>query len=286
MSIDARHTSHFFLGGYDLEMLTLRELLENKSCHFTDHRLQWGASASAYASEIQRARSLGRTPVLVELNYDLEPSLRDSVIEIDHHSSRAGADAPTSLEQVLSLLQIPISDFQSNRWWQLVAANDRGHIRAMRNLTPSASDEEVRAVRLADLQAQGTTEKEIENAKDLLHQTKRYLATGKLMIVQCPSNRTSLTAEVCEPFLGGPGFENLLVIGDTELAFYGAGWIVERLASASPAGGCWFGGSLPEYGFWGGVSALIGFDAVSFIAELLTDTSGLSDTDNDVAFGA
>ena len=39
----------------------------------------------------------------------------------------------------------------------LVAANDKGHIRAMRSLQPTPTDEEMRAIRLADLECQGVS---------------------------------------------------------------------------------------------------------------------------------
>lgn len=266
---------HFFLGGRDLEMLAIAELLCERDVKFSDAGLAWGARASTYSEEICGALESGVTPVLVELENDLSREIRTKVVVIDHHGARAGEHAATSLEQVLDLLGILKSVFTANRWWQLVAANDRGHIRAMRELNVPATDEEIRAVRLADLRAQGTTDELIATAKQLVRGTQRVAADGKLTIVGCPNDRTSLAAEVCEPLHGGPGFVNLLVVGETEYAFYGEGFIVSGLADASPDGACWFGGALPRFGFWGCKAESIGFCPESFVVELLA--SGRAD---------
>jgi hypothetical protein len=52
-----------------------------------------------------------------------------------------------------------------------------------------------------------------------------------------------------ESALGGPGFENLLIVSPSELNFFGEGRIVLDLNEAFPGG--WLGGSLPDRGFWG-----------------------------------
>ena len=101
----------FFLGGYDLEMLTIRQLIEEVGdIPLHDRHVGWGAKASTYGSEITACQSAGRTPVLVELNDDLgldATATTKPVVLIDHHDERAGRDVPTSLEQVFELLQLP-----------------------------------------------------------------------------------------------------------------------------------------------------------------------------------
>ncbi len=94
----------FFLGGHDLEMVTIRKLLEREAPgRFRDKGLGWGALASSYEEEISTALEEGFIPVLVELEDDL--GLEDRPILIaDHHGSRAGKDAATSLHQVFRLL--------------------------------------------------------------------------------------------------------------------------------------------------------------------------------------
>ena len=119
----------FFLGGSDLEMQTIRALLEETAPgHFHDRHLGWGARASAYRQEIGRALSAGLTPVLVELQDDLGLDLGRVVI-VDHHGEHAGSDKPTLLQQIFALLDLPAERW--TRWFALVAANDRGHIAEM-----------------------------------------------------------------------------------------------------------------------------------------------------------
>ena len=48
---------------------------------------------------------------------------------------------------------------------------------------------------------------------------------------------------------GGPGFNNLLVISPNQINFYGAGFVIQQLVDKFPAG--WYGGELPDRGFWG-----------------------------------
>lgn len=259
----------FFLGGHDLEMLTIRELLTSRGLEFRDADLSWGAKASAYGSQLKIETERGRTLVLVELELDIALPASADVVLIDHHGPLAGTDQPSALEQVARRLGIEAVEFVSNRWWQLVAANDRGHVRAMRSLDPPATDEEVRLVRQRDLTAQGVTDDDLATARARAAEAIR-LANGRLTVVRCPTNRTGLVAEMMEPFFGGAGYENLLVIGHSQVGFYGQGSLVTRLAEASPpAPASWYGGSLPEYGFWGAESDALEFDPERRLVEWL-----------------
>lgn len=263
------HHDAYFLGGADLEMATIREVLASRGQRFHDKGLSWRARASDYASEITAEQSAGNTPVLIELFNDLPEPIRSQVIEIDHHGQLAGADSPTALEQILSRLGISRHAFQSDRWWQLVAANDRGHILGMRSLTPPATDEEIGTVRLADLQTQGITDHDRQRIGASLA-SRRNLAGGRLTVLNISDNRTSLAAELMETYLGGPGFQNLLVNGSDEVALYGEGRLVAELVAASPEPPeSWSGGSLPAFGFWGALSEALDFNPESLLLELL-----------------
>lgn len=234
----------FFLGGRDLEMITIRDLLGETShggCH--DKALSWGARASDYSAEIAETIAAGRTPVLIELENDLE--LReDEFINIDHHGARAGREAPTSLHQVFALLDLPADKW--TRWHKLVAANDRGYIPEM--LAEGATPEEIRQVRAADRQAQGITEAEEIAAEESLKQIET-VADGRLTIVRLPHSRTAAVSDRLEPALGGPGYQNLAIISPSSINFYGSGRLILALADRFPGG--WYGGALPERGFWG-----------------------------------
>ena len=104
----------FFLGGNDLEMSEIRNILNDKGIEFHDKNLGWGARAAPYEAEIAQVANSGKIPVLIELNNEPkkdyngnEPktiSLPNNTIDIDHHDQRASEDP--SLIQVLNLLEL------------------------------------------------------------------------------------------------------------------------------------------------------------------------------------
>jgi len=235
----------FFLGGRDLEMQTIAELLRSHvpAERIHDQHLQWGACASAYEREIRDAVEQGLVPVLIELAADVP--LSEQVLIVDHHGERSGTERPTSLEQVFQLLGRPAAEW--TRRMALVAANDRGHTRAMASL--GATWEEMQAIRAADRRAQGITAEEEELAARSVQRAER-LCSGRLTLVRLPHERAAAVADLMDPLLGGVGYENLLVCCPETVTFFGEGPVIESLRTAFPDG--WWGGALPECGFWGG----------------------------------
>jgi hypothetical protein len=235
----------YFLGGVDLEMTEIRNLLEEVGlgARIVDHSLRWGALASAYEPEIRAALAAGETPVLIELSDDLPEDIdRGRLVVIDHHGVRAGVAKPSSLRQVFDLAGAP-RDARWTRQRALVEANDVGHIPAMRAL--GASAEEIRAVRDADRAAQGVTDAtEAESRLALAGAQKR----GSLLIVRTTAANSSAIGDFVTPEYGGPGAENLVVVMPDKVAFFGSGAVVQALADVP---GCWYGGALPEHGYWG-----------------------------------
>lgn len=235
----------FFLGGHDLEMIAIRELIENHSSAIVhDKRLRWGARASDYRQEINAALAAGATPVLVELEQDLDLP-EDKARIVDHHGDSAGHDKPTCLEQVFALLELPRHLWTRHR--ALVAANDRGYIPAMRQEL-NATPEEIRTIRQQDRQAQGITADEERAAIAAIDEIE-YCCHGRLAIARLPHNRTAALVDRLQPEAGGPGIDNILVISPGEVNFYGTGAAVAALAKKYPSG--WYGGDLPVKGFWG-----------------------------------
>lgn len=256
----------FFLGGYDLEMVTIRDLIADAAgTELHDRRLRWGAKASHYGDEIAEAMTGDRTPVLVELENDLglpavdataiigvqtemaggrrpEVGVAGRAIVVDHHGEGAGADAPTSLEQVFDLLGLPPERW--TRWLDLVAANDRGYITELRAI--GATDEEIRRVRAADRAAQGITPAEEEAAASAVRSAELRCG-GALLVIRLPHSRTAAATDRVE--LEGNAPENILVLSPHEANFYGRGDVVSALASRYAAS--WSGGALPFRGFWG-----------------------------------
>jgi len=235
----------FFLGGHDLEMVTIRDLLVAEAhARVHDKGLGWGAKASAYAAEIEEALARGCLPVLVELEDDLNLEGSTKAVVIDHHGARAGKDKPTSLHQVFDVLHLPQSRW--TRWFDLVAANDRGYIPALMEI--GASRDEVISIRAADRAAQGiTAEQEAQGERAVA--TAQVLADGRLTLVSLPHDRTAAVADRLELALGGPGFENLFILGSDTVNVFGDGGLILALSREFPTG--WFGGALPDRGFWG-----------------------------------
>ena len=234
----------FFLGGQDLEMCTIRELLaETAPDRWYDKKLGWGAKASVYGEEIGRTLAAGYLPVLIELVNDLALSAEQCLV-VDHHGERAGTEQPTSLHQVFSLLGLPPSCW--SRWFDLVAANDRGYIPAL--VAIGATQEEIVRVRRADRIAQGITPAE-EQAGAEAAANIEVVADGALAIAHLPHARTATVVDRLQPELGGPGYPNILVYSPDQVNFFGEGSWVFALSQRFPDG--WYGGALPERGFWG-----------------------------------
>ncbi len=232
----------FLLGGHDLEMLTLRDLLQAHGVQFGDHDLAWGARASAYRADIDTALARGAQPVAVELENDLPVDLAQHILWIDHHGDQAGADHPCSLRQAFDLLGLPESEW--TRHFQLVAANDIGHIAVMRAV--GASDDEMRAIRLAEFAARGICARHLEETCQALNQAEKPLLD--LTVVRLPHDYTGTVTDMADPLFGGKGVTDILAIGPNEWGFYGSGARVQALAEHL---GGWLGGALPGTGYWG-----------------------------------
>ena len=236
----------FCLGGRDLEMLAIRELLKrHPEFRVHDRGLSWGAKASAYLEDIRQALSSDRTPVLVELEIDLPDDIpRDRLHIVDHHGPLAGIDRPTSIEQIFKLLGLPHEAW--TRDLALIAANDRGHTTGMMRI--GATLAEMLDIRRRDRAAQGITESEEEQGREAAANSEQHFG-GKLTVVQLPHGRTATVTDRLDELLGGPGYQNLLILGLQQTTFFGSGRYIDALRTAFSDG--WFGGELPRRGYWG-----------------------------------
>ena len=231
----------FFLGGHDLEMLTIAALVRAQlgSAAVVDKGLRWGAQADAYAAEIDAWRAAGGTAVLVEL--PAPGFVGEDVVEVDHHGART-AD-PSALRQVFSLLGLPAESW--TRHFSLVEANDIGHVAAMRAIGATAA--EMATIRAADRAAQGITEAEEMAGRDALA-AARFALDGRLMVVDLPHGRT---ATAMDPLAleQERALQDVLILTPGGPHFFGSGGAVAALDDAFPGG--WRGGHLPQRGFWG-----------------------------------
>ena len=250
----------FFLGGYDAEMVEIKKILEEQRIEFFDKNLSWGASLSAYKHDLKNL-SPEKVPVFIELRLD-RPYPENSII-IDHHGEKAGKDKKTSIEQVANLLGITL-----NRKQQLISANDRGHIRAMRKIC--AEDKEIEEIRLMDRKAQGVTDDDERLAEESIsHKTERV--GDSAVIVDSLTDKTSpvvdrLYNDFKHIFVYTPG---------GALNYFGEGEVVCRLTEIyekkkqdNPSVNFWYGGDLPDYGFFGADAPMDRVELKEFIKKI------------------
>ena len=208
-----------------------------------DRKLKWGARASMLRADIARALAGGGRAILVEIVDDLPATFpRQRLVFVDHHGARAGVAQPSALRQVFRMLG-GASRPPWSRHFALVEANDVGHIVGLR--AAGASDQEIRAIRAADRRAQGVSlETEIASRAAI----KRAELRDWLTIVQVEAATSSAVTDFIDASFGGPGASDLLVATTQSVSFFGRGDVVKQLAKLPKS---WFGGTLPERGYWG-----------------------------------
>lgn len=239
-------THRFFLGGHDLEMIEIAALVHEVRGFeaVCDKGLAWGARVSHCAAEITAAHAQGLISVAVELSDDMPVDWppRARLVLVDHHGARAGE--PASIRQVFKLLGLPESRW--TRRMDLVAANDSGHVAAMRAI--GADEREMRAIRADDRAAQGITPAE-ETAGLAALRTAVPVLNGAALLVCLPHDRS---ATVTDPHALEPEFAGLpralIIEGKHACNVFGPRRWIDALAAAHPTG--WSGGAGPQ-GFFG-----------------------------------
>ncbi len=238
--------------------------------------------ASVYEQQIDRILKQNGCPVLIELAMDLRlPYVTElsewaigKLLVVDHHDCFGGPNTPSSLEQICGLLQISKADLPpaDQRRYDLVNANDKGHIAAMLQLVPPASPDEIQQIRQEERQIQGVTQRD-EAAAQRLIDSRQVMCDGRLTVLQHDLKSSVAITDFIAPELGGPGYENLLTISKRGVNFYGARRIVERLASTFPPPASWSGGGLDEIAFWGSEQAPTK-NVVALVVKLLDNPEG------------
>ena len=255
-------SKYVFLGGYDAEMVEIRNILEAQGLTYHDKKLSWGACLSAYKDEIASLPA-DVTPVFIELTPDIPTPTNAKII--DHHDEKAGRDKKTSIEQVADLLGVELSRRQ-----KLISANDRGHIRAMRELC--ATGEEIAEIRALDRKAQGVTEDDEKLAEKSIEEHLENV-TDDAVIVNSLTNKTS------------PVFDRLydkyahifVFTTDGEMNYSGTGAVVNSLVEIyrkrqkeNPSFEFWYGGNLPDYGFFGAKSQISGDEIKEILNNIIS----------------
>ena len=193
----------FLLGGHDLEMQEIRNLLISHSERFADADLNWSnACLSAYASTISTEPDSDYFGI--ELQEDCPQPKHYT--RIDHHNDYS--NRPAAILQVAQLLEV-----EPNRHLQLVAANDAGYIPAMQAL--NASEEEIAEIRRQDRAAQGVTKEDEQLAElSISEHLTRY---DGLYIVNAQTSKFSSICDRLYPY------QRLLIYTDDEWTYYGEG---------------------------------------------------------------
>lgn len=224
----------FLLGGYDLEMLTIKQLLDERDdCVVIDKHLKWdNAFFSAYQDELSL---YAHHPIYgVELVADIP--LPDNCYIIDHHNQEENNDS--ALEQVAMILGVTL-----NRYQLLVAANDKGYIPAM--MAMSVTKEEIQKIREMDRSAQGIShEDELLAEQSIFSNLSRH---GVLTVVHSLTPHFSCICDRLFPY------QSLLVYNEDVWTFYGEGKaeLVNLLKEDVAQQKLYFGGG--EDGFVGSV---------------------------------
>ncbi len=195
----------FLLGGHDLEMKTISELLDKKGLLYADHELTWSnAYAGSYKSELEQYGDSDSWVIYgIELMEDIE--LPSNYVAIDHHGVKS--DGPSALEQVTGML-----DESMTRYQQLVALNDRLYIPGM--MEYGATKEEIQDIRYRDREAQGVSEEDEQKAVLSIQNKEIY---GELIVVH---SLTSSFSPICDRLYP---YDKLLVYTDEEFTYYGKG---------------------------------------------------------------
>ena len=177
----------FFLGGYDAEMVEIRNILKKSGDQEVyDKELSWGACLSSYREEIGNL-SEDKIPVFIELKPDCYYPKHAKFID-HHHDERAGKDEKSSIEQVADLLCIKLDRHQ-----QLVSANDKGHMPSMRRLC--ATKKEIDEIRALDRKAQGVLPDDEDKAKKSVENHLEKVGDD-IAIVESLTDKTSAVFDI------------------------------------------------------------------------------------------
>ena len=222
----------FLIGGLDLEMQTIIDILHKRNIPYRNASLHWhNALLSNYQDEIESYGSCLEWELYgIELREDI--IVPPNYTRIDHHNRYTYL--PSSLEQVATLLHEPM-----NRYLQLVAANDAAYIPGMEAI--GATPEEIVNIRLADRKAQGVTEEDERLAEISIAESLHR--EGKLLLVHA---QTSCFSPICDRLYP---YSRLMIYTDKEIAYYGSGVkeLSVRFAKEIQTGRMYHGGGNAGY---------------------------------------
>ena len=230
--------SIFLLGGHDLEMVTIKKILENKKCRVEDNNLSWGAGLSSY-QEIFNLEDPELKIYGIELKDDI--ACKDPrYVRIDHHDDYSYKKS--SLEQIAEIIEHKLTGEE-----ELIAANDKGYIPAMEKA--GATKKQIEEIRRKDREAQGVSEEECKQAVEAIVK-KEELENGVIWVHTEPELKHLV--DQLYPY------KSLIITSFNSFCAYGD--IADRFATnfdIDYSGGDWGNGTI---GFAGASHSLCVFD--------------------------
>ena len=187
----------FLLGGKDLEMQTIKDILLSFEIKFYDKNLSWEeAKLSAYK------KFFNETDHFYAVELIPDTTLPKHFILIDHHNQNRYS--LSSLEQIAKILNYKLSRKQ-----KLIALNDRDYIFGMQKF--GADINEIENIRKKDRFYQGVTEdEEIEALNDIKNAKK----IGDLLVIKTKNRRFSPIADKIFP-------KEAIIYNESEINYYG-----------------------------------------------------------------
>jgi len=176
---------YFFLGGADLEMQEIRNILISRNIKYENNKLSWNnAYWKNYKKIIEKKINEGYTIVGVELICKNDRPENEHIIDIDHHNYNRCK--PAAIEQVAKMLDVKLNEYQ-----KYVALNDKGYIPAM--LQAGVSLKNIENIRHKDREVQGLDESEFEIAKKMQEKQLTYKEDADLYIIKVANEIKSFT---------------------------------------------------------------------------------------------
>jgi len=238
----------FFLGGYDAEMVTIKQIFDTIKVSYADKKLRWGAALSDYQKELEKI-SKNQIPVFIELRLDI-PYPSHAII-IDHHNERAGKNQKTSIEQVAELLGLNL-----NRRQRLISANDRGHVPGMKDM--GATEKEIQEIREFDRLCQGVLGADEKAAELSIKEHSETLSPDSIYVKSLTEKTSPILDRLYDKYT-----HIFIVTPSKEFHYFGPGKMIHRLENmykklkkARPGLIFWKGGYLPDIGFFGSKSTI------------------------------
>jgi len=222
-------TRIFLLGGYDLEMITIRDLLESRGEIYYDKQLQWeNAILPAYQDILkQHGNKEGVMLYGIELRAPAATERYVNYTLIDHHNELY--KKPAALIQVSQVLGCELTHYQ-----QLVAANDSDYIPGMTEM--GATPNEIEQIRQLDRLAQGVTEKDEWLAEKSIGEKMSRI--DDLIVVE---SQTSHFSPICDRLYP---YEKLFIFAESEWMYYGKEFekVVQLFHNELKSGKLFYGG--------------------------------------------